>query len=331
MGVLQINEVLPVDSALLCFASFERRCYTLAQNIKGDKYKKAYVFRNVDPPMDKNNSENFYKICDSLENFSAVEVNLDLPVVLADKMFLVILEIIHAQIKNIIIDISTFTHEALLILLKIVYVQRFSFDSIFLLYNGAAEYATWLSMGCRNIRNVIGFPGLFNPAYKNHLIVLTGFEKERATKLVELFEPDILSIGYGSEPTDKNHLETMQKMKEDFNDWFGNIGLPWTKFDFSCTQIDSTMNQVTEIINNGQNENIILVPLNTKLSTISVALIALQNKRIQIVYPIPETYNLQYSRPSDNFTVINLKKVPGFYDYSQCGATKCRKKGDETV
>ena len=100
MGVLQINEVLPVDSALLCFASFERRCYTLAQNIKGDKYKKAYIFRNVDPPMDKNNSENFYKICDSLENFSAVEVNLDLPVVLADKMFLVILEIIHAQINN---------------------------------------------------------------------------------------------------------------------------------------------------------------------------------------------------------------------------------------
>lgn len=312
MVVSKINDVLPVDSAFLCFASFEDRCYTFAQNIKSDKIKKAYVFRNVDPPMDKNNSGNFDIICSSLKNLSAVEVNLHLPVVLADKMFLVILEIINAQIKNIIIDISTFTHEALLILFKIVYDQRLSFESILLVYNGASEYATWLSMGCKNIRNVVGFPGLFNPAYKNHLIVLTGFEKERATKLVELFEPDVLSIGYGSEPTDKNHLETMQKMKADFNDWFGNIGLPWTQFDFSCSKIDSTMDQVTEIIDNGQNENIILVPLNTKLSTISVALIALKNKRIQIVYPIPETYNLLYSKPSDNFTVINLKKMPEF-------------------
>lgn len=316
MVVSQINDVLPGDSAFLCFASFEERCYTLAQNIKGDKIKKAYAFRNVDPPMDINNSGNINIICSCLKNLSAVEVNLCLPTVLADKMFFVILEIIKAQIKNIIIDISTFTHEALLILLKIVYEQQLSFESILLVYNGASEYATWLSMGCKNIRNVVGFPGLFNPAYKNHLIILTGFEKERATKLVELFEPDVLSIGYGSEPTDNNHLKTMQKMKEDFNDCFENVGLPWAQFDFSCSKIDSTMDKVKEIIDNGQNENIILVPLNTKLSTISVALIALKNKRVQVVYPIPEAYNLLYSKPSDNFTVIDLKKMPEFRDRS---------------
>lgn len=316
MVVSQINDVLPGDSAFLCFASFEERCYTLAQNIKGEKIKKAYAFRNVDPPMDINNSGNINIICSCLKNLSAVEVNLCLPTVLADKMFFVILEIIKAQIKNIIIDISTFTHEALLILLKIVYDQQLSFESILLVYNGASEYATWLSMGCKNIRNVVGFPGLFNPAYKNHLIILTGFEKERATKLVELFEPDVLSIGYGSEPTDNNHLKTMQKMKEDFNDWFENVGLPWSQFDFSCSKIDSTMDKVKDIIDNGQNENIILVPLNTKLSTISVALIALKNKRVQVVYPIPEAYNLLYSKPSDNFTVIDLKKVPEFCDRS---------------
>ena len=314
LGVSQINEDLPSNSAFICFASFEDRCYTLAQSIKADKLKMAYVFRNIDPPMDKNNVGNFNIICNSVKNLSTIEVNIDLPVVLADKMFSVILEIKNAQIKNIIIDISTFTHEALLILLKTVHNQRSCFDSIILVYNGAVEYASWLSMGCKNIRNVVGFPGFFNPAYKNHMIILTGFEKERATKLVELFEPDVLSIGYGSQPTDKNHLETMNKMKEDFNDWFGNIGVPWTKFDFSCSEIDTTISQVKEIIDNGRNENIILVPLNTKLSTISVALIALKKKEIQIVYPIPETYNLRYSRPSNSFTVINLENVPEFYD-----------------
>ena len=314
MAVSQINNALPADSALICFASFEERCYTLAQNIRGDKIKRAYVFRNVDPPMDKNNSGNFDTICNYFKNIFPVEVSLDLPVVLADEMFSVILEIINFQIKSIIIDISTFTHEALLILLKAVYDQRSAFDSIILVYNGATEYASWLSKGCKNIRNVVGFPGFFNPAYKDHMIILTGFEKERATKLVELFEPDVLSVGYGSEPTDKNHLKTMKKMREDYNNWFGNVGLPWTMFDFSCSKIDSTINQITGIIDSGRDQNIILVPLNTKLSTISVALIALKNKNIQIVYPIPETYNFLYSKPSDNFTVIDLKSTPEFND-----------------
>lgn len=313
ISISQINEILPSDSTLICFASFEERCYTLAQNVRADKLKKSFVFRNVDTPMAINNEANFNKICRYVANISAVEVSLDLPVCLADNLFSVILETINSKIRNIIVDISTFTHEALLILLKILHDQRSSFDSIILVYNGASEYADWLSKGCKDIRNVVGFPGFFNPSYKDHMIILTGFEKERATQLVELFDPDILSIGYGSEPTDKNHLETMQKMKEDFDDWFGNLGRPWTKFDFSCSKIENTISKVKEIIDRGKNENYILVPLNTKLSTISTALVALGQRNIQVVYPIPETYNLLYSKRSNSFTVINLEKIPDFY------------------
>ena len=57
-----------------------------------------------------------------------------------------------------------------------------------------------------------------------------------------------------------------------------------------------------------------MVPLNTKLSTLSVALVALKNNKIQVVYPIPEVYNTNYSIPSDNFTVIDLLKLPEFTD-----------------
>ena len=310
--ISKINDYIPADAAFIGFASFESRCYTIAQMIDNCKLKRSFVFRNVDSPMNLYNASNFKIICEAIEHIDVVEVSLNTPVNVADKMFSTVWEIINSSITNIIVDISTFTHEALLMLLKTLHIHRDSFSSIYLVYNGSSEYSKWLSKGCKDIRNVIGYPGYFNPSYKDHMIILTGFEKERATQLVERFEPDVLSIGNGSEPTDKNHLSTMSAMKDEFTAWFNNLGTAWAPFDFSCSDITSTIEIIDAEINKGDNENIILVPLNTKLSTISAALIALQNKRVQVVYPVPEIYNPEYSKPSDNFTIVNLKDAVEF-------------------
>lgn len=307
-----INSILPAESALICFASFEERCTTLASYLDISKLVRAYVFRNCDTPMDNYNLKYFQILQMKLKHetlaYEEVKISLLSPVSLADSLYRTIQDVINYNIRNLLIDISAFTHEALLMLLKTLSLFQNSFDRIILIYNGASAYAEWLSKGCKNIRNVIGFPGRFNPSYKDHMIVLTGFEKERATQLVELFEPDILSIGNGSEPTDQNHLKTMEDMKKEFESWFGNLGVTWTSFDFSCSNILTTVDRIREEIKDEQ-ENIVLVPLNTKLSTISAALVALQNERIQVVYPIPEIYNLSYSKPSNNFTFINLKML----------------------
>lgn len=303
----EINRHIPTQAAVICFASFEERCTTLANCIDVSSVKKAYIFRNIDPPMDAENSENF-RIIQGKLNCDATEISLKSPVSIADGIFSVIREIVDNDFKNLIVDISTFTHEALLMLLKTVSDFRTDFQHIYFVYNGASEYSDWLSKGCKEIRNVIGFPGRFNPSYKDHMIILTGFEKERATQLVELFEPDILSIGNGSEPTDQNHLKTMDSMKSEFEDWFSNLGVKWTSFDFSCSNVLTTIEKIREELNK-EDENIIIVPLNTKLSTISAALVALQNERIQVVYPIPEIYNLSYSKPSKNFTILDFKKI----------------------
>ncbi len=312
VGLSEANKLLPSNSAMLCFASFEERCITLAENIDPNKFQKAFVFRNINPSIKNHSKTYFNMLSERLNAPETIEVDLDFPVDLAEKIIAVLQKIVRSNIYNVVVDISTFTHEALLILIKQLYIQQGYFKTIYFVYNGASKYAAWLSMGCKTIRNVVGYPGCFNPAYKDHLIVLTGFEKERTTKLVELFDPDVLSFGYGSEPTDSNHQDTMAKMKDDFNAWFRNLGLPSNSFDFSCSSIDRTVNQVKEIINNSKNENIVLVPLNTKLSTISAALVALKDIRVQVVYPIPETYNVNYSSPSAHFTIINLKAIPEF-------------------
>lgn len=310
--VSKINEHIPDDLAFICFASFEARCYTIAQNIDISRIRKAYVFRNTDSPMDVYNKDNLRILCTALQDASVKEISLNTPSSVADQLFYTIKEIVNSAIRDVMIDISSFTHEALLMLLRTLFTYRMSFNSINLVYNGASNYSEWLSKGCKDIRNVIGYPGFFNPSYKDHMIILTGFEKERATQLVALFEPDILSIGNGCEPTDDNHLGTMCAMRDEFVSWFSNLGTEWTSFEFSCSNISSTIEKIEAEIQKGDNENIVLVPLNTKLSTIAVALISLRNEKIQVVYPIPEIYNPEYSIPSENVTIIDLCNIAEF-------------------
>lgn len=315
IGLHEIKNTLSKKVALILFASFEKRCMTLAREIDIDIIEKAYVFRNIDNPMCMYNAGNLKAIQERIPRASIVEVSLNNPVLVADVFFSIIIEIRNANIKNIVIDISTFTHETLLMLIKSLYVNRTFFDTIALVYNGASKYSDWLSKGCKSIRNVVGYPGFFIPSYKDHMIILTGFEKERATQLVELFEPDILSIGNGCDPTSVDHQTMMEEMKEQFIEWSENLGsILSSPFDFSCSDICATMTKIEDIVNRGTKENIILVPLNTKLSTVSVALIALKTPSIQVLYPVPETYNILYSEPSDSFTVIDLKRISDFND-----------------
>ena len=309
IGIQSINEYIPENSAFICFASFEKRCITLANIIDLQLIDKAYIFRNCDEPMRMYNNDNAYQIKERIKVASTIEVSINKPVSIAENVLAVTSEIIRSAIKNVIVDISTFTHEALIILIKNIFIYRSFFDSILLVYNGASEYADWLSKGCKYIRNVIGYPGLFRPSHKDHLIILTGFEKERATQLVELFEPDILSVGNGIDPTEQNHINTMDTMKNEFEIWFRNLGIRCDPFNFSCSDITSTIQTIKNQINKYKDVNTVLVPLNTKLSTVSAAMVALQNPQIQVIYPIPEVYNLSYSKPSKNFTVVNFKEL----------------------
>lgn len=85
-------------------------------------------------------------------------------------------------------------------------------------------------------------------------------------------------------------------------------------FDFSCRDIQKTVETLSSIISGAPNENYILVPLNTKLSTISTAIVALGNQKIQLCYAVPEVYNYgNYSTPDDKITAIDLKDFDVFH------------------
>jgi hypothetical protein len=316
-----INNILPTDFAFICFASFESRSTVSAQSIKGSRVSSGYCL------TDKNMVKSIASEKCILETLIAVKrVSLDLkrPIMVAETLTTIVKDLIEKQEKYLVIDITTFTHEVLLVMLKLLRLNRENFSEIHLLYVGAKEYAQglnasekWLSKGCKDVRNVIGYAGLMRPNKMTNLTLLTGFEVERATRLIDIIEPEHLSLGIGVSPTHPNSQTAMDEFRHKFEMWKQNYKNKdnCDVFDFSCKNVQDAISDIEQALTSyPENKyNNIIVPLNTKLSTIAVALFALQHPYIQLGYAVPEAYNTDnYSSAGDNITVVELYKIPQF-------------------
>lgn len=318
LHISNIENHVPDNCALICCTSFESRCLSIP-NAVASKIADTIIYRNSSvsiPAADTN--------FDSLKGLFASptiqNIPFDRPEAIADSMAKTI-EFLATKNKNLLVDTTTFTHETLLILLRILHLYKGSFESILCLYAGAGEYSpgytpegTWLSKGCKDVRNVIGFPGIIKPIAKTNLILLAGFELERATKLIELVNPDCLILGNGIDPINDRISDTMAYFREKYATWKKEYKIiEKNDFDFSCRNIEQTVGTLSDIISKEPEDNYILVPLNTKLSTISAAIVALENRKIQLCYAVPEVYNYEnYSSPGDTITIVNLKSFSIF-------------------
>ena len=119
-----------------------------------------------------------------------------------------------------VLDITAFTHEALLILFRVCDVALADSSIVDFVYATAKEYSVgdrppdkWLSKGISEVRSVMGYPGGFVPSRASHLVILAGFEDHRALSLVRELEPSLVTIGYGdrSEKGTAAHQDTNQK------------------------------------------------------------------------------------------------------------------------
>lgn len=316
--ISELAPYIPDNCTLICCASFEDRCLCVPKAVAG-KISDVVIYRNssieiLQSIANRDIIKNYFpaaQLCD---------VPFESPEIVSDSMAKTV-ERLSISRKNIVIDTTTFTHETLLILLRIIHLFSISFDNVLCLYTGAGEYSpgvspenTWLSKGCKDVRNVIGFPGIIKPKEKTNLIILAGFELERATKLIELIEPDYLILGNGIEPVNEGIYDAMAFFRSKFGAWkSGYKNVVKEDFDFSCKSIETTVITLASIISKAPQENYILVPLNTKLSTISASIVALENRAIQLCYAVPEIYNCEnYSVPGEKITIVNLKEFSIF-------------------
>jgi hypothetical protein len=215
------------------------------------------------------------------------------------------------QIKDvfgdIIIDATCFNREILSMLLFALSIKRESLKIVYIQYvsAGSQKYATqnihlqegdrWLSRGIVGIRSIVGYPGNFSTECIRRVVALAGHELPRLLEAIEFIEPDELSINsehIGSSTVEKaNELSTQvaQLLKE-------KIQVPrMSDFSFYADSIDKTYESLEKYILLHINENISIIPMNTKLSTIAAALVALKHRGIRLIYVVPEEYNLKYS------------------------------------
>jgi len=237
------------------------------------------------------------------------------PLKTADNLQQAIAECEELHPKQIVVDITTFTRESLLILFKLLLPYARNSQVLFL-YAPAKEYSVgeepenkWLSRGVADVRSVLGYPGELLPTRKEHLIVLVGgFEHDRAAELIGRREPSVISLGYSRSDVPsraKHQAETEQSFE-----MVRAIYRDAHEFTFHCHEPYKTRDAILQQREVAPDHNVIVSPFNTKISTIGAAMAASQDMSIQLCYAEAELYNSRnYSVPGDTFCLFGLNEI----------------------
>lgn len=310
-----IKSTIEQIDLFICSSGFEARSKSFALSIDADIVGNAFIFH-----IDENyiiSYENLKEVEYKIPQIETIQHPKNNPIETYD----IILKKLHqfydsCPIKdkkiNVVIDVTTFTREVLLILFKAINQESFvSLSNINLVYTPAENYpCEWLTKGVRYIRSIFGYSGMILPSRKLMLVILNGFENERTEEIINSFEPNAILLGKPSlEDSINGNLgkRGLEKFEQIKNKHLSSIV---EEFEFSCVEIDKTMSTIEELINKyGEEYNIVLSPLNNKVSTIAVAFVALKNENIQVCYASANQYNInEYSTPCDYFLIFEMSQ-----------------------
>lgn len=226
-----------------------------------------------------------------------VELSTVSPIEIADSLLSAIgqMPIGREKFPRIAVDITCFTHEILLILLKVIdvnfkncdlsffYTQAKSYDS------GNSDSTKYLSYGVKEIRSILGYSGTKTPSKLTHLVLLAGFEVERALSIISNVEPSRISIGYGdSSSIDRSVQNTNLEAAREIIKRSGYENV--SEFNFPPFDCMKTKQALEEIVKSSEG-NVVIVPMNTKVSTIGAALLVKDYPKVQLIYGLAEAYN----------------------------------------
>lgn len=216
---------------------------------------------------------------------------------------------------NVLIDITTFTHETLLICLKVLSINS-KVDKVTCVYVNAAAYCPdepiqnkWLSQGCEEVHSVLGYPGALLPSLKTHLVVVVGYEYNRAFDMIADLEPNSISLVYGS--SDDAITEKDREANSKYMNLVKEIAFEFSNIEsksISCNHPDKIVSELQKIYDSHLEDNIIVVPMNNKMSTVGVALSTFNNERVQVCYAPAVVYNeSNYSTPGQDCYIFAFK------------------------
>lgn len=308
-----VQELGQID-LFICSSGFEMRSKKLASTLDIKKISNSIIFHLNDTYSIA--SENFEKIKSLLPNISVVEYPKNTSLETFDIFYNTLRKLNTDSLKlNVVVDITTFTREILLILIKVLSLNVFSNFNVSIVYTPNESYSMekdnlWITKGIRDIRSIIGYSGLHSPSKKLLLLILNGFEEERTNHLIECFEPEKVIIGKPDQEGSINETLNLISDKKFDEIKKTNHNLIKEVFDFSCKDINKTMDSLISIIDQNEEFNIVISPLNNKVSTVAVAAVAIKNENVQVCYAAPNQYNIDAKGiASKYFLLFNLTEL----------------------
>lgn len=313
----EVVQHLPDDvSLILAFASFEARCTSLSRQVAEGFIGEAILLCNKPTlPETVTHLATLQKVFHGRAD--VIDVRIDSPVITIDQFSSKVLPRIIGAKGRVLVDITTFTHEHLLILVYLLKRDGMLGKVIFT-YTGAEQYSPsgevkeiWLSKGVKQIRSVLGFPGELVPSKDLHLIIQVGFELERAQKIIESYEPRRLSLGFAPglmsvtpelAETNREFFVSLLKFVEETRSNTTTVD----HFEFSCVDPLAAKKSLLTQVEKNPGFNTIVCPLNTKVSTLGAALLGFEIPSIQLCYAEPSIYNSSnYSTPGPSITIFD--------------------------
>ncbi len=291
----------------VCSASFEQRCLSVGRVLKDqiETSTKAIIVYNEDfrgvvqnnldllKGFFQNSQECPLRTYEPLYTFDSLVTTLESE--LPDKP--------GAQVG---IDITTFTRESLLMLFRYLHKEIVERDvELRLFYNPADAYdfgdereRTGLSEGIREVRSVLGYPGNLRPSRETHLILMAGFEHERAVQLAVECEPSLVSLGI-ADPKEQDaarHQESNERCTREIRNF---VGEP-RDFTFSGYDFWKCARDIATQTKRFPDMNTIVAPMNTKISTVGAGLAGLLMPEVQLCYAQADVYHPSgYSQASE--------------------------------
>jgi hypothetical protein len=297
----------------VCSASFEDRCRSVPSAIDPSRVSRVLIAENENHRTLHGEHPKYLQ--KRFPNHEMVRLDTSRPLVTADALRDALRLHEPRPSYEIVVDITTFTHEALLMLFWL-FAVGLPGSEVRYVYSRAKEYAggeppgkAWLSQGVANVRSVLGYPGKMVPSRRLHLVILVGFEVERAVELIRRYEPSTVSLGYGSlDDTDASAHNLNRESFRAIKSVYANAH----EFRFNCYDPQLAKAAVLRQVRRVANHNVVVAALNTKPSTLGVALAALHHDSIQLCYPQAIIYNHEaYSTPGQVcYVFTNWRRNP---------------------
>lgn len=210
------------------------------------------------------------------------------------------------QKLNITFDITAFPRGELL---TVIYYLRHLpiIDTLRILYISPNKYGEWLTNGYRYSMIPPFFEGPPTFEKMTALLILTGFEFDRAISLIDEIQPSFLILGKSSPGTSKefddigdeiiNKLKSTRKITKETYKIAGNN-------PFRCRD---TFREIIQEYS--QFYDFFVATLGTKLELLGVYLAYEENSNFRIIYPVPLIYNVgNYSTGCRDIYEMLLKK-----------------------